>query len=594
VGRKINPVVGPESGLPARAADRGRADPAGERWSAVARSLGLPLLDHIAVDPIEADDGTALPPPAAFARAEAVLLGDDGESLLVVAPAGDARLLVGEFLRHHPDQRHRLAVAAPRTIRRALVARWSTALTHRAVRAMIDRRRTGSAAAAPHPGLLVVVVLLVAAWILSLFGIAAAIVGWTVIFLTIGTLRLVAAEAQPPGPCPPIADEDLPRFAVLVPVYREAAVIPDLVAALTRLDYPPDRLDVRLIVEADDRETRLAAERAALGAAIDVVVVPPSRPRTKPKALNFALATVDADFVTIYEAEDRPDPDQLRRAIAAFAAGPADLAVVQAILEIDHAEGARPWLVRQFEIEYAMLFRGLLPWLAERDRLLPLGGTSNHFRRVALDDVGGWDPHNVTEDADIAVRLARAGWRAGVIASTTREEAPTTSRAWLAQRTRWMKGWMQTWFAHMRAPLRLHRELGPFDALVFHIVFAGQILSAATYVPSLLLLFLQTVGVVPLTNGPTLDGDVLVAAALGAFSSGILGALILAMKVSERAVRRFRLVDVVTMPIYWCGFSLAVWLAVGELLVKPHRWNKTAHGVALRRREEPTGGAARG
>jgi cellulose synthase/poly-beta-1,6-N-acetylglucosamine synthase-like glycosyltransferase len=566
-------------------------DAAGD-WSAVARALGLPFLDRIDVD--LADPKAEPPPPAAFTRAEALLLGEGADSLLVVAPDATTQALVAAFLTLHPEERRRLAVASPKQIRHALIERWSPALTRRAVAAMIRRRGGVSAAAMLHPGLLLFVALLVAAWILSVFGFTWAIVGWTVAFLTLGTLRLLAADTSPsrPRPIPRQPDATLPRYAVLVPVYREAAVVPDLVADLARLDYPQDRLEIRLIVEGDDHETRRAAEAAVAVAAapIDVVVVPPSQPRTKPKALNFALSTVDADFVTIFDAEDRPDPDQLRRALAAFAAGPPELAVVQAALEIDHVEDARPWLVRQFEIEYAMLFRGVLPWLAERDLLLPLGGTSNHFRRAALDEVGGWDPHNVTEDADMAVRLARYGWRAGVIASSTREEAPTRPRAWLAQRTRWMKGWMQTWFAHMRAPIRLHRDLGLIDALVFHVVFAGQILSSATYVPSLLLLFLQATGTVPLFGASTLDGDVLMVAALGAFASGVIGALILAAKVSTRVPRRFRLFDVATMPIYWCGFSVAVWLAVIELLWRPHRWNKTTHGVVRRRPDADPGG----
>ena len=410
-------------------------------WRARAARLGLPFLETVAVAP--AGDDETPPGPAAFTRAEAMMDGAGGGGRLVIAPAEARLAAVADFLDRHPDQRARLAITTPRILRRALVARWAPVLSRRAVGAVLDREPAQSAAGRPSPRALLVPASAVVAFAVGFGGADWLVAGWTVFFMLIGLLRLAMTDARPPPAAHPLPRDALPGFAVLVPLFREARVVDDLVAALGRLDYPADRLEVRLVVEADDGPTWSAAERAVLGTPFDVVVVPPSQPRTKPKALNFALATVASDLVTIYDAEDRPDPDQLRRAAAAFAAGPDDLVVVQAALEIDHATAARPWLVRQFEIEYAMLFHGMLPWLAARRLLLPLGGTSNHFRRTALDAVGGWDPHNVTEDADIAIRLVRAGGRAGVIASATREEAPATWRSWFGQRTRWMKGWFR-------------------------------------------------------------------------------------------------------------------------------------------------------
>ncbi|NLH82783.1 MAG: glycosyltransferase [Phyllobacteriaceae bacterium] len=568
-----------------------------ESWRRVADDLGLPFLDRI--DPDPPDTASEPPPPAAFSRAEALFLGIGGGALLVVAPPPDRRELIARFLVDHPALRRRLAVATPREIRRALIERWGDPLTRRAVGAILDRDPELSAASRPHPRQLLAATAMLALWALALSGAVPPLLAfWTASFLTIGLFRLLVADLVPPRPPAPIDEEELPRYAVLVPVYREARVVGDLVAALARLDYPRDRLEVRLIVEADDLDTRHAAIEAVGGdPAFDVVVVPPSRPRTKPKALDFALATIDAELVTVYDAEDRPEPDQLRRAAAVFAAGPPELAVVQAALEIDHTERARPWLVRQFEIEYAMNFDGLLPWLAARRLFLPLGGTSNHFRRDVLVAIGGWDPHNVTEDADIAVRLARAGWHAGVVASRTREEAPTRSRAWLAQRTRWMKGWIQTWFAHMRRPRRFHRELGWMDAVAFHMVLTGQILSAVSFLPSVVILLLQACGVLPFLLGDqTLGDDVLGLSALGAFATGVIGTFVLAMNVSPRSGRAFRVVDVLSMPLYWCAISLAAYAAIVELVHAPDRWNKTTHGVATRvpvARASPTGRRAK-
>jgi cellulose synthase/poly-beta-1,6-N-acetylglucosamine synthase-like glycosyltransferase len=162
----------------------------------------------------------------------------------------------------------------------------------------------------------------------------------------------------------------------------------------------------------------------------------------------------------VYDAEDRPHPDQLRQAAAAFAAGPSDLVCVQALLDIDHAGNSCSWFARQFMLEYRVLFRAVLPFLAQQGLFLPLGGTSNHFKRDVLVASGAWDPFNVTEDADLAVRLQRDGGRIGVITSVTAEEAPLTWRPWHAQRTRWMKGWLQTWLVHMRRPRQLLRDLG--------------------------------------------------------------------------------------------------------------------------------------
>lgn len=508
--------------------------------------------------------------------------------MLVVAPVEAAVAPIADLLRRHPEVARRVAIAPPREIRRALVERFSAGLVHRAVHAILDHDPHHSAARPTTPGQTAVFVVVVASWPLAIADLSHVLLGaWTALFLGIGTLRAVIAEADPPAvEPPPLGEADLPRFAVLVPLHDEAEVVDDLVAALTRLDYPADRLDLRLVIEADDGATLGAAEAAVEGTAIEILAVPPAAPRTKPKALNFALQCVDAPFVTIYDAEDRPDPDQLRRAAAAFAAAGPELAVVQAALEIDHAAEARPWLVSQFEIEYAMLFHGLLPWLARRRLFLPLGGTSNHFRRAALADVGGWDPHNVTEDADVAVRLMRRGWRADVIASSTLEEAPLDLPKWRAQRVRWLKGWMQTWLVHMRRPWRFHREVRPLEALSFHLVLAGQLASVFVFAPSLLLLVVQAAGLLPLFDDRGFADDVLLVAGLLGFTTGIAGSLVLARRVASRghwAGRRPpRLFDLLTLPVYWCLISLAAYRALAELMTAPHRWNKTAHGLAER------------
>ena len=239
-----------------------------------------------------------------------------------------------------------------------------------------------------------------------------------------------------------VADDDLPVYTILVPLLHEAHLVPDLVAALGRLDWPRERLDIKLIVEADDPDDRRRGARPGGRTR-------PSRssscrqgqPRTKPKALSFALPFARGDFVTVYDAEDQPHPQQLREAYATFARSPHEIACLQATLAVDNGDASL--LARLFAIEYSALFDGLLPTLAALDMPLPLGGTSNHFRREALVEVGGWDPFNVTEDADLGLRLARFGYRSGTIDLPTFEEAPATLGPWMRQRTRWFKGWMR-------------------------------------------------------------------------------------------------------------------------------------------------------
>jgi cellulose synthase/poly-beta-1,6-N-acetylglucosamine synthase-like glycosyltransferase len=237
-----------------------------------------------------------------------------------------------------------------------------------------------------------------------------------------------------------IPDHKLPFYIIIAPLHREATLVAKLAVALARIDYPPEKLDIKLVLEEDDHETRAAAERLKLMAPFETIVVPPAHPRTKPKALASALPFARGSFGVVYDAEDEPEPDQLRKALAAFSSDPSRLACVQARLAIDNANDG--WLCRHFAAEYAGQFDLFLPALARLRLPLPLGGTSNHFRMDALREVGGWDPFNVTEDADLGIRLARFGFRSGVIESATWEEAPVTLRQWLPQRTRWFKGWM--------------------------------------------------------------------------------------------------------------------------------------------------------
>jgi cellulose synthase/poly-beta-1,6-N-acetylglucosamine synthase-like glycosyltransferase len=334
--------------------------------------------------------------------------------------------------------------------------------------------------------------------------------------------------------------------------------------------YPPEKLDVKLVVEADDDETRRAIAELQLGPPFEIITAPAIGPRTKPKALNVALPLARGSFTVIFDAEDVPEPDQLRRAIAAFRSGGKQLACVQAALTIDNT--ADNWLTRMFTAGYAGQFDVLLPALAAMHLPLPLGGSSNHFRTAALRRVGGWDPHNVTEDADLGIRLSRLGYRSATLPSTTYEEAPARFRPWLTQRTRWYKGWMQTWLVHMRRPRRLIRDLNPAGAFTFQLLLAGNVLSALIHP-----IFMAVLCYMLLAE-PSLRA----VGAMGAATllCGYASTIVLdAIGLSRRGLLRHALVLVLT-PLYWFLLSLAAWRALIQLWRDPQRWEKTAHGLA--------------
>ena len=385
------------------------------------------------------------------------------------------------------------------------------------------------------------------------------------------SIRLAALgtpkRLAPPPQRPP--DEELPVYSVLVPLRNEAAMVPQLFAALWALDYPPARLDIKFVVEARSVQT-VAAVRARLGdPRVSLVVVPDAAPRTKPKALDYALPLCTGEHVVVYDAEDIPDPDQLWRAALAFRNSP-DLVCQQARLLI--ANGARGWLAALFAAEYAALFGVLLPALARWRLPLPLGGTSNHFRISTLRAIGGWDAFNVTEDADLGMRLARRRLRVETLDSSTTEHAPLRLRLWLGQRTRWMKGWMQTFIVHNRNPLRLVDDMGLGPALLFEVLVLGMILAPLLHCGLGLCLLMQLAFGASLFDGrgwSVLYTGVLVLGYGSALATTTLGL--------ARVRHLHLLMPQLLLPLYWLLISLATLGALIDLLRRPFYWFKSPH-----------------
>ncbi|MHC1550106.1 glycosyltransferase [Phyllobacterium sp. K27] len=364
----------------------------------------------------------------------------------------------------------------------------------------------------------------------------------------------------------------LPKYTVMVALYREADVVSQLVEAMKRLDWPASRLEVLFLCEADDCLTRAAFEKERLPVGFKIICVPRTGPRTKPKALNYGLQLAEGEFVVIYDAEDRPHPGQLREAWQRFAETADDkLACLQAPLVITN--GSDSWIARQFAFEYAAHFRGLLPWLADGRFIIPLGGTSNHFRRECLLEVGGWDPFNVTEDAELGLRLARHGYYVETLSLPTAEDAPSEVGVWLKQRTRWLKGWMQTWLVEMRQPKELFRQIGVKRVLVYHVLTAGLLMSALLF-PFVVLFINYMLLMVTFSKGAHFASPVLIFDLLNIIS-GFLSFHLL----GRAALKKERMPGWILpgLPVYWVLISLAAWRALWQLYAAPFLWEKTPH-----------------
>ncbi|WP_322514528.1 glycosyltransferase [Rhodopseudomonas palustris] len=400
------------------------------------------------------------------------------------------------------------------------------------------------------------------------------------LFLGFIGLRLTASllPRQPAARSPRRPDQELPIYTAIAALYREASSVASLVEAIEALDYPHEKLDIILVVEPDDLATRAAIARLGPRPHLRVLIAPAVGPKTKPKALNYALPFVRGGMVTVFDAEDRPEPGQLRAALDAFARGGPKIGCVQAGLCVDNI--THSWLSRLFLAEYAGQFEAVLPGLTRLGLPLPLGGSSNHFRTDVLRAVGGWDAYNVTEDADLGFRLARFGYTAISFDSRTFEEAPIGLAAWLGQRTRWMKGWMQTWCVHMRRPRLFWRDAGWRGMLALNLFVGGGVLSALIH--PLLLLDLAAAGWSLASGGPAVSAGLPAWLHGPTIAAGYIGSALVAAIGLRRTGRLREWPWLLLMPLYWICLSVAAWRALGELVWKPHHWQKTEHGVAAR------------
>ncbi|CQD07037.1 N-acetylglucosaminyltransferase [Mycolicibacterium conceptionense] len=375
-----------------------------------------------------------------------------------------------------------------------------------------------------------------------------------------------------------VPDDELPPYTILVPAYNEPEVVADLIAAMDALEYPQDRLQVLLLLEADDHVTIEAARACGESEVITIILVPPADPRTKPKACNYGLHFATGEIVTIFDAEDLPEPLQLRRVVAAFRDLPDDVACVQA--KLVYHNGHQNLLTAWFTAEYALWFGYLLPGMMVSSSPIPLGGTSNHLRRDILREIGAWDPFNVTEDADLGLRIASYGYRTAVIDSYTLEEANSDAINWVRQRSRWYKGYLQTWLVHIREPVKLYRTLGLRAFIRFNLVLAGTPIIA---VLNLLfwfitvLWFLGQPGVVSQVFPPLIYFPALIAMIIGNVT--VMYMNMIALREDDRSDL---LLAALSVPLFWLMMSIAAAKGLYQLIRQPSYWEKTFHGLAGR------------
>lgn len=520
----------------------------------------------------------------------------DDESL-IKAPAGGTLLLRGKLgmapvvaphnasqfiqaMRNHPQLRELIRLTTTKHITDYVMRHIPSAIGERAANAL-PRDWPALSAAPPRtlvPFIIAGAVTAVAAVVAPVIAAYTLQLMLAFVFLSWVALRLLGLFITPASTTTSRQrDEQLPVYTVVAALYREASSVEQLVSAIRHLDYPPEKLDVKLVLEPDDHETRAAITRLDLPATFEVIVAPDVGPRTKPKALNVALPFARGRFVVVYDAEDRPEPGQLRCAIETFAAGDDRLGCLQARLTIDNT--ADGWLAAYFTAEYAGQFDVFLPGVAALRLPLPLGGSSNHFRTTMLRKLHGWDSYNVTEDADLGMRLARFGYHSGVIDSTTYEEAPSAIGPWLRQRTRWFKGWLQTWLVHMRSPIRLLRDLGPASFVAFQLMVVGNVLAALVH-PVFFGLLIYGVVTGSLWSGDGI-GTALMLAVVGTTAiSGFVASVVLGcVGLARRGLLREAWVLLLT-PIHWMLLSWAAWRALYQLIRDPYRWEKTEHGLA--------------
>ncbi|MEO0542958.1 MAG: glycosyltransferase family 2 protein [Pseudomonadota bacterium] len=482
----------------------------------------------------------------------------------------------------HPGLKRRIAICSPNTMRHLLVKQYQDVLVDKVCKELRSNNGEYSSHGGPafaHGVTLSVMALFLIGSLVAAPSFSASLlhVFVALFFFACVAIRAAAAISYVDAPFAKIEPIDLPNmpiYTVLIALRDEAQIVPSLMQNLRALHWPTSKLQIIFACEVDDLPTIAAIEKETAEPHVELVIVPFQSPLTKPKALTYALNFVKGEILTIYDAEDEPHPLQLIEAYQKFLQSDPSVVCLQAPLVTTNPN--RSCISALFHFEYAGLFRALMPWLDRAGAPLLLGGTSNHFRTAAVRAVGGWDPYNVTEDADIGLRLWRKGYRTGMITRPTLEPAPHMAGVWLRQRTRWFKGWLQTTFVHTRHPARLLSELGVKATSITILLLVGTVASAIAHP------FLLTSAVISLarllgSETPSLSAKIIAWIDWSTIIMSYSAFAALCWAGTLPAQRRKIGWRILLIPIYWVGFSIAAWRAVFQLFKDPFLWEKTPH-----------------
>lgn len=375
-------------------------------------------------------------------------------------------------------------------------------------------------------------------------------------------------------------EPNLPRYTIMCPLYKEWRVIPQFVKAMSAMDYPKDKLQVMLLLEEDDEETIKATRKLVIPPYFDIVVVPHSMPKTKPKALNYGLKHATGEMIVIYDAEDIPEKDQLKKAVITFRDSDSKTKCVQAKLNFYNPH--QNILTRVFTAEYSLWFDLVLTGLQSIKAPIPLGGTSNHFRKKDLIELKGWDSFNVTEDADLGMRIVKKGYQTAIMNSTTYEEANSSATNWFWQRTRWIKGYIQTYLVHMRNPHHFISHWRDPRVLTFQLIVGGKV--ASMLINPLMWMLTIVYFVFRGQVGTQIESFFPTPIFYMGIISFIFGNFLYMYYYMIGCAKReqWSLIKYVFLvPFYWLAMSFAAYIAWFKLILDPHYWSKTKHGLHL-------------
>lgn len=521
-----------------------------------------------------------------------IRLGD--RVLTVLTPELSAFFNLEDFLQKKPDLKGGFAIAPFTTIRKAV---WEVNEKERVaavVRELHDKKPNMSAKALlTNWQCFILGVLMFGICLLFYYQpsniLVALHASFSLFYLSFNLLKLSAgffSYTETDTDSFPKKPETLPHYTIMIALYKEEQVAKQLIKAMSRLKWPKSKLDIKLICENDDLATVEALTNANPGPEFEIIKVPEMAPKTKPKALQYAMVAARGKYIAVYDAEDRPNPEQLLEAHREFEKHGEYLACLQAPLVMTNAD--RGWLPSLFSLEYASLFRRLIPLLSYFGLPIPLGGTSNHFRKDALIEAGGWDPCNVTEDVDLGIRLYKQGYYTGLLKRPTLETAPTKVDVWVKQRTRWLKGWMQTWLVFMRHPIQQLANGGIISFIIMQILIGGLLIASLAH-PFVILMITLTIN--EILTGTFFEGSITEICLFYLDVFNLIGGYFIFVFVGMSSLisgqkKKIKTRWLLFTPVYWLLISFAGWRALSQLPMRSQIWEKTPHEPACKHKQE--------